>query len=199
MTYFYQLIFLAATYFVASIPFGLILTKKYLGKDVRSEGSGNIGATNVMRVGGKKLGILTFLLDALKGMLMVIFARFMFYDIKYLHLFLALVSFIAVIGHVYPIYLDFKGGKGVATAIAVLFALDPSVGFLVIVFWIMSFLMFRISAIASMLAIFSSILLSCHYESPTSQVVLCTFLTALIIIRHKENIMRMLMGQENKM
>ena len=158
MTYFYQLIFLAATYFVASIPFGLILTKKYLGKDVRSEGSGNIGATNVMRVGGKKLGILTFLLDALKGMLMVIFARFMFYDIKYLHLFLALVSFIAVIGHVYPIYLDFKGGKGVATAIAVLFALDPSVGFLVIVFWIMSFLMFRISAIASMLAIFSSIL-----------------------------------------
>ncbi len=199
MIFLYLIIFLIVTYFVAAIPFGLVLTKYFLKKDVRESGSGNIGATNVTRVAGKKLGALTLLLDGLKGMLMVIIGRFLFQSVDNLHLFLALVSLVAVLGHIYPIYLNYKGGKGVATAIAVLLALDPAVGFLTIVFWIMSFLMFRISAVASLIAILSSIILSYHYEAPFSQIALCIILSIIIIIRHKENIMRLILGEENKM
>ena len=199
MIYFCQLLFLIVTYFIAAIPFGLILTKKYLGKDIRESGSGNIGATNVARIAGKKLGVLTLLLDAFKGMIMVIAARFFFYESQFLHLFLVLVCAVAGLGHIYPIYLKFKGGKGVATTIAVLIALDPSVGFLMIIFWIMAFSMTRISAIASIISVFSALLSSIHYEALTSQVYLCIFLLILIIMRHKENIMRILLGQENKM
>src|SRR3989338_2181706 len=110
MIYFCQLLFLIVTYFIAAIPFGLILTKKYLGKDIRESGSGNIGATNVARIAGKKLGVLTLLLDAFKGMIMVIAARFFFFESQFLHLFLVLVCAVAVLGHIYPIYLKFKGG-----------------------------------------------------------------------------------------
>ena len=127
MIFFYQLLFLILTYFISAIPFGLVLTKHFLKKDVRESGSGNIGATNVTRVAGKKIGALTLMLDGLKGMIMVIFARFLFSSVNYLHLYLALVSLVAVVAHIYPIYLNFKGGKVVATAIAVLLALDTSV------------------------------------------------------------------------
>lgn len=199
MIFLYQLLFLILTYFVSAIPFGLILTKYFVKKDVRESGSGNIGATNVTRVAGKKIGALTLLFDGLKGMLMVIFARFIFVSASHLHLYLALVSLVAVVGHIYPIYLNYKGGKGVATAIAVLLALDTPVGFLAIIFWIMGFLMFRISSVSSLIAIFSSIILSYHYEAPISQMVLCVILFILITVRHKENIMRLILGEENKM
>lgn len=199
MIFLYQLIFLILTYFISSIPFGLVLTKFFLGKDVRESGSGNIGATNVVRVAGKKIGFLTLLLDGAKGMIMLIVARFLFDQSNYLHLYLALIAFVAVVGHIFPIYLNFKGGKGVATTIAVLLALDPSVGFLTIIFWIMAFLMFRISSVASLIATASAILLSFHYKAPTSQLVLCAALFILITIRHKENIIRLILGEENKM
>jgi len=199
MIFFYQLLFLILTYFVSSIPFGLILTKFFLNKDVRQSGSGNIGATNVVRIAGKKIGFLTLILDGAKGMVMLIAARFIFSNTSHLHSYLALIAFISVIGHVFPIYLNFKGGKGVATTIAVLLALDPAVGFLTIIFWIMAFLMFRISSIASLVATLSAVLLSIHYDSPASQLVLCIALFILITIRHKENIVRLLVGEENKM
>ncbi len=198
MIFFYQLLFLIATYFVAAIPFGLILTKLVLNQDVRESGSGNIGATNVTRVGGKKLGALTLLLDGLKGMIMVILGRFFFQSSGYLHLYLALISLVAVLAHIYPIYLNYKGGKGVATAVAVLLALDPAVGFLTIIFWIMSFLMFRVSAVSSLIAIFSSIILTYHYEAPSSQILLCSALFVVITIRHQENISRLILGEEKK-
>lgn len=198
MTIFYLILFLILTYFIAAIPFGLVLTKHFAKKDVRELGSKNIGATNVARVAGKKLGFATLVLDSLKGAIMLIIARFSFYDISNLHLFLVLVGATAVLAHIYPVYLDFKGGKGVATAIAVLFALDSTVGFLMICFWIMSFCLFRISSVASIIAIFSSIVLSSTYEAPLSQIIFCWFLFILILIRHKENIMRLLTGEEKK-
>lgn len=199
MSIIYQIVFLVLTYAIAAIPFGLVLAKTFAGKDVRQLGSKNIGATNVARVAGKKLGFLTLILDGLKGAIMVIIARFNFYDLDNLHLFLVLVSAAAVIGHIYPIYLNFKGGKGVATAIAVLFALDVSVGFLVVCFWIMSFCLFRVSSFSSLIAIFSSIVLSAAYDAPTSQFIFCWFLFLLILVRHKENILRLLTGEEKKM
>ncbi|NBV06529.1 MAG: glycerol-3-phosphate 1-O-acyltransferase [Proteobacteria bacterium] len=192
----YQFLFLILTYFISAIPFGLLLSKLYSDVDIREVGSKNIGATNVTRILGKKLGFFTLILDGLKGALMVILARFNFSEVSYLHLFLAAVSAVAVLGHIYPVYLKFKGGKGVATAIAVLFAIDFNVGFLTLCFWIIIFCFFRISSIASIVAIFSSIILSNHYEAPLSQILLCWFLAILILIRHKENITRLIIGQE---
>lgn len=199
MTILYQILFLILTYFIAAIPFGLVLAKTFAGKDIRQFGSKNIGATNVARIVGKKLGFLTLILDGLKGAIMVIVARFSFYDVSNLHLYLVLVGAISVVAHIYPIYLDFKGGKGVATAIAVLFALDFTVGFLAICFWIMSFCLFRISSISSLVAVFSSIILSSTYDAPASQIAFCWFLFALIFIRHKENMVRLLTGEEKKL
>lgn len=198
MILFYQFLFLIATYLLAAIPFGLVLVKIFVKKDVRNFGSKNIGATNVVRVAGKKLGFVTLILDGLKGALMVIIARFAFYDAENLHLFLVMVAAVAVMAHVYPIYLNFKGGKGVATAIAVLFALDASVGFLAVCFWIMSFCLFRISSVSSILAIMSSILISSNFEAPKSQIIFCCFLTILILVRHKENIIRLITGEEKR-
>ena len=194
-----QFLFLVLTYAIAAIPFGLVLAKTFAKKDIRQFGSKNIGATNVARVVGKKLGFVTLILDGLKGAVMVIIARFSFYDSENLHLILVVVAAVAVLAHVYPIYLNFKGGKGVATAIAVLFALDPSVGFLSVCFWIMSFCLFRISSVSSIISIFSSIILSSSFEAPASQVYFCWFLSILILVRHKENILRLLTGEEKKL
>jgi glycerol-3-phosphate acyltransferase PlsY len=194
-----QLLFLGLTYAIAAIPFGLVLAKIFAKKDIREFGSKNIGATNVARVIGKKLGFATLILDGLKGAIMVIIARFTFHEMQNLHLFLVLVAAVAVLGHVYPIYLNFKGGKGVATAIAVLFALDVSVGFLVICFWILSFCLFRISSISSIIAIFSSIIISTSFSAPGSQIAFCWFLSLLILVRHKENIIRLITGEEKKL
>ncbi len=194
-----QFLFLVLTYAIAAIPFGLVLAKTFAKKDIRQFGSKNIGATNVARVVGKKLGFVTLILDGLKGAVMVIIARFSFYDSENLHLILVVVAAVAVLAHVYPIYLNFKGGKGVATAIAVLFALDPSVGFLSVCFWIMSFCLFRISSVSSIISIFSSIILSSSFEAPASQIYFCWFLSILILVRHKENILRLLTGEEKKL
>lgn len=199
MSLFPQFLFLILTYVIAAIPFGLVLAKIFAKKDIRQFGSKNIGATNVTRVLGKKLGFFTLILDGLKGAVMVIAARFTFYDAQNLHLILVLVATVAVLAHIYPIYLDFKGGKGVATAIAVLFALDPSVGFLAVCFWIMAFCLFRISSVSSLIAIFSSIALSSSFEAPPSQIYFCWFLSILILVRHKENIIRLLTGEEKKL
>ena len=197
MIFLQQFVFLVITYAISAIPFGLVISKFYAKIDIREMGSKNIGATNVARILGKKLGFVTLILDGLKGAVMVIIARFSFSEIENLHLFLAIVSAVAVVGHIYPIYLRFKGGKGVATAIAVLFALDFGVGFLVTCFWILAFCLFRISSVASIVAIFSSIILSSRFDAPTSEIVLCWFLAILILIRHKENIVRLLVGEES--
>ena len=195
----YQFLFLISSYLIAAIPFGLVLSLKFAKKDIRKLGSKNIGATNVARVVGKKLGFLTLILDGFKGAIMVIAARFIFADVTSdLNLFLVLVASASVIGHVYPIYLKFKGGKGVATTIAVLFALDVVVGSLVVCIWLISFLLFRISSISSLFAIFSAIITSAQSGAPESQIIFCTGLFALILLRHKENISRIIKGEEKK-
>ena len=194
-----QVVFLITTYFLAAIPFGLFLSKTFAGVDIRKHGSKNIGATNVARVVGKKLGLLTLILAGFKGAFMIIAARFAFYESANLHLFLSLFGFIAVIGHIYPIYLNFKGGKCVATTIAVLLALDPAVGLSAILVWIIIFCLFRTSSISSIVAIFSAIPLSCFYKAPLEQIIFCTALLLLITYRHKENISRLMAGKEKKL
>ena len=196
---FYQIIYLILTYFIAAIPFGLLIGKVFAKKDIRQFGSKNIGATNATRVLGKKLGLLTLVLDSSKGMLLVIIARFEFFEIDNLHLFLVIVSFLAIIAHIYPIYLNFNGGKGIATTIGTILALDFSVGMLAICFWIMTFVAFRISAIASLVAVFSTTIFSTAYDAPMSQIIFCWLVFVVVFARHRENILRILTGEEKKM
>ena len=198
MIFLYQFLFLVLTYLIAAIPFGLVLTKILAKKDVREFGSGNIGATNVVRVAGKKIGLLTLILDGLKGAIMVVIARFTFADASGLHILLVLVGTVAVTAHIYPVYLNFKGGKGVATTLAVLLALDLNIGLSVIGIWALTFAIFRTSSISSIAAIFSSIILSICYGTSISQILFCIFLFALILYRHKENLERLIAGKEKK-
>ena len=198
MIFFYQFIFLIITYLTSAIPFGFILGKVFAKVDIRELGSKNIGATNVTRILGKKLGFLTLILDSFKGMMMVIIARFNFYESDHLHLFLVLVSFVAIVAHIYPIYLKFKGGKGIATTIGTIIALDFSVGILAVCFWILTFVSFRVSAVASLVSIFSTTIFSTAYDAPLSQIIFCWAVFLLVFVRHKENIMRILTGEEKK-
>ncbi len=110
---FEKFLFLIATYLICSIPFGLVLTKFVTKQDLRDLGSKNIGATNVSRVAGKKLGLITLILDGLKGAIMVIIAHFAFDDSSHPDMFIMLVALVAVLGHCYSLYLKFNGGKGV--------------------------------------------------------------------------------------
>lgn len=193
-----QIIFLLITYLISSVAFGLFLGKIFAKIDIREHGSKNIGATNVARVINKKLGLATLLLDGLKGGAMVIIARLIFYNSDNLEIFLIIVAAIAVIGHIFPIYLKFKGGKGVATSIATIIALDPYIGVAISLIWIVAFILFRISAISSLMAIFSAIIISIFYNSMAYNI-FYFLLFLLILYRHKENITRLIKGSENKL
>lgn len=193
----FQLLFLVLTYLICAVPFGLVLALVFAKTDIRQSGSKNIGATNVTRVVGKKLGFATLILDGLKGAIMVVIAKIIFADSSDLDLFLPLVAAIAVIGHIYPIYLKFKGGKGVATTLAVFFALDLQLGLGVGLTWLAVFALSRISSISSISAVFSSIIFSYYLQSSLDQVIVCCFLFLLVLLRHKENIIRLKEGKES--
>jgi glycerol-3-phosphate acyltransferase PlsY len=198
MTYLYQLLFLVFTYFVAAIPFGLVLAKLFGKQDIREAGSGNIGATNVTRVLGKRFGLATLILDGIKGALMVILARYLFADAKFLNVFLSLVGAISVLAHIFPIYLQFKGGKGVATTLAVLLAINPTIGLVSCAAWIIIFAFTRTSAIASLASILITVCFTFYYNAFAEEILLTIFLAAIIFVRHKENISRILKGEESK-
>jgi glycerol-3-phosphate acyltransferase PlsY len=189
--------FLVATYLIASIPFGVVISKLVKAKDIRQQGAKNIGATNVTRVLGKKYGLLTLILDALKGALMVMLARLLFSSSTYLGQFLAAIALVAVIGHVFPVYLKFKGGKGVATTIAVILAINPVMGIANMLIWLMIFFVTRVSAIASLLSILLVVLFAICDGIALEQILLYISLFVLVAARHKENIIRIKNGKEN--
>jgi len=196
MIYLYQTLFLTLTYLLCAVPFGLVLAKIFGKQDIRQAGSGNIGATNAARVLGKKFGLATLILDGIKGAIMVIAARYLFVNIQHLNIFLVVVGMVAVLAHTFPIYLNFKGGKGVATSLAVLLAINPSIGLFGCLAWIIIFAITKTSAIASLSSIlittFSTFYLRCFGE----EILLSIFLMVLIFIRHRENIERILKGKE---
>lgn len=198
MVCFSAIIFLILTYLIASIPFGLVISKVCKKEDIRLHGSKNIGATNVTRVLGKKLGFITLILDALKGAVMVILAREVFAQSHHLSEILSLTALIAVIGHVFPIYLKFKGGKGVATTIAVILAINPLLGLITIGAWLAVFLITKISAAASLSSLLVASLFAIFSNIAIEQVALYLALFVIVTIRHKENIIRIKNGQENK-
>ena len=149
----YILIFLLS-YISGSIPFGLILTKFFQGKDIRKLGSGNIGATNVLRTGNKSLAIITLILDILKGYFPVIITSNYFPEL------IQLSGLIAFLGHLFPVWLNFKGGKGVATYLGILIALSVQLSVLFVFTWIIVSLIFKYSSLSSMFSSFTVVIIS---------------------------------------
>ncbi len=187
----------AVAYLFGSVPYGLILTKLAGLGDIRSVGSGNIGATNVLRTGHKGLAALTLLLDVAKGVAAVLIAKWF----GGLHGFAILCSLIAgfavVIGHVFPVWLKFKGGKGVATTFGVILALTPGTGAVTGAVWIFMLLVFRYSSLAAIAAAVVAPLFAFGYAGQ-SDGLLTSALALLVLIKHATNIRRLLNGTEPK-
>jgi glycerol-3-phosphate acyltransferase PlsY len=178
-------------YLVGSIPFGLVLTKLAGLGDIRNIGSGNIGATNVLRTGNKKLAAATLLLDGAKGAVAVLIATIYGPDI------VVLAAGSAILGHCFPVWLKFNGGKGVATAIGILLAISPPVGLAAIATWLVSAALFRYSSLAALLACFGAPFFA-YYLVNLQTAELTSFMAVLIFIRHHQNIRRLLSGTEER-
>ena len=189
MTY---LIF-AAAYILGAIPFGLILVRLAGKGDIRDVGSGNIGTTNVLRTGSKFLAIATLLADAGKGALAILLARH--YGLSDLDV--ALTGFIVVAAHIFPVWLMFKGGKGVATALGVYVALNPILGVMVLATWILVAKLFRISSLSALIALFMAPIYTIVVTVPVETTILCIALYVLICWTHRDNIRRILKGEES--
>ena len=179
------------SYILGSIPFGLVLTKIFLKKDIREIGSGNIGATNVLRAGKKTLGIATLLLDALKAYASVLITLNLSSDYVYLS---ALLCFL---GHIFPIWLKFNGGKGIAVYLGVLFAFSIYLGFIFIVSWIIVLYLSKYSSLSSLISTLVIFLYSIILNNFNMS--LFFFIILIIVIyTHKENISRIKDKTENK-
>jgi len=179
------------SYLLGSIPFGLIITKIFLGKDIRKVGSGNIGTTNVLRTGKKSLAAATLLFDVLKGYFSIIITYNYFNDLIYLS---ALICFI---GHIFPIWLKFKGGKGVATYLGVILGISLNLGIVFGVTWIVIALIFRYSSLSSILGSMSVWIYSIFFTNEM-QSYFSFFLFVIIFFTHKENIIRLKNSKETK-
>ncbi len=191
------------SYFCGSIPFGLILTKAFTGKDIRSIGSRNIGATNVLRTGNKYLAFSTLILDILKGYFVVIITQQYFLEL------IQLSALLVFLGHLFPIWLKFKGGKGVATFLGILFALSYSLTLLFILTWITVALIFKYSSLSSIFASITVFVISFIKEnvikafdpniSNVSDIKLLLFIFLILIIyTHKNNISNLINRTEHK-
>ena len=191
------------SYFCGSIPFGLILTKIFGNLDIRKIGSGNIGATNVLRTGNKFLAISTLILDILKGYLPVIIVQHYFQDN------IQISALMAFLGHLFPVWLKFKGGKGVATYLGILFALSLSLSILFIFTWIVVFLIFKYSSLSSMFSSLTVLVVTLFREYTVKiidpkfiyyddlKLILFIFLI-LIIFTHRKNISNLINKTEKK-
>ena len=178
-------------YLMGSIPFGYILTKIFLKRDIRDVGSGNIGATNALRTGNKFIGYSTLFFDIVKAIIPVVYIKFNFPELLYI------ASLCVFLGHVFPIWLKFKGGKGVATYVGILFALNIYLGLIFIASWLITFVIFKFSSLASLVA---SIAIPLYLLILTQfdQVIFFTIMFVLIFFTHKENIKRLKNKEETK-
>ena len=179
------------SYLMGSIPFGFILTKIFLNKDIREIGSGNIGATNALRTGNKSIGYSTLVLDILKAVAPVVYVKIFYQD------FLYIASLCTFLGHVFPIWLKFKGGKGVATYLGILFAINIYFGIIFIISWFITFFISKYSSLSSLVGA-ASIPIYLLILSQFDQGIFFTIMFVLIFFTHRENIKRLKNKEETK-
>ena len=179
------------SYLMGSIPFGFILTKVFLKKDIREIGSGNIGATNALRTGNKIIGYSTLILDILKAVVPVIYIKIFYEDSLYV------TSLCAFLGHVFPIWLKFKGGKGVATYLGILFAINIYFGIIFVISWFVTFFISKYSSLSSLIGA-ASIPIYLLILTQFNQVIFFTIMFVLIFFTHRENIKRLKNKEETK-
>ena len=185
------IVMILMSYLFGSIPFGLILTKLFLNKDIRKIGSKNIGATNVLRTGNKFLAALTLLLDILKGVVPILITKYFFPNLIFLS---ALMAFL---GHIFPVWLKFKGGKGVATYLGIVFVLSLKLGLFFCISWILITVITKYSSISSILS--SLIIFFISYWESNFELNSYLFITFIIILyTHRQNIMRIKNKTEDK-
>lgn len=175
-------------YFFGSVPFGLIFSKLLGHGDLRKSGSGNIGATNALRTGGKLVGALTLIFDALKGVAAIFVARH-FCDDYLLQIY---VGFAAILGHVFPVWLNFHGGKGVATSLAVVVILNWYVGLLSCVVWLLTLIITRISAVSALVSFVLIPVVTYFMTYDNRLVIMTSAIAVLIVVRHISNIKKLL-------
>ncbi len=180
-----------SSYLVGSIPFGYILTKFFLKKDIREIGSGNIGATNALRTGNKAVGFGTLVLDISKAILPLVFININYSE------YIFVSSLCIFIGHVFPAWLKFKGGKGVATYLGILFCIDISFGFIFSITWLIVFFIFKYSSLSSLLA---SLVIPVHilFFLDSENIFFFVIMFVLIFFTHRENIKRLINKEESK-
>ena len=179
------------SYLMGSIPFGFILTKIFLKKDIREIGSGNIGATNALRTGNKLVGYSTLILDIVKAIIPVIYVKMNYPELIYI------ASLCAFLGHVFPIWLKFKGGKGVATYVGILFSINILLGLIFVISWGFVFLILRYSSLSSIIGSLS-VPLYLFITTEKSSVIFFITMFVLIFFTHRENIIRLKNREESK-
>ena len=182
---------IVGSYLIGSVPFGYILTKFFLNKDIRKIGSGNIGATNVLRTGNKIIGYATLLLDVLKAVLPIIFIKINYPE----YVFISALS--VFIGHVFPVWLKFKGGKGVATYVGILCCINIYLGISFGLVWLITFLIFKYSSLSSLIGSFSIPIIN-FFIFNDEIVFFFIIMFVLIFYTHRENIKRLLNHTESK-
>ncbi len=179
------------SYLMGSIPFGFILTKIFLKKDIREIGSGNIGATNALRTGNKLIGYSTLLLDVMKAILPVLYVKINHPELIYI------TSLCAFLGHVFPIWLKFKGGKGIATYVGILFTINILLGFIFCVIWLLIFLISKYSSLSSLIGSLT-IPVYIFFNDQMSNALFFGIMFVLIFYTHRENIKRLKNKEESK-
>ena len=193
------LIIIITAYLLGNISTSYIVAKRLAGVDIRTQGSGNAGSTNVLRTLGKKAGALTFIGDVLKGLIAVLIARFIAYGANLDDTTCAYIAVVAVVlGHNYPVFLGFKGGKGVATSLGSMLGMNPLVALLCLGFFIIIVAITKYVSLGSMLGIgLSPVIMMLNHN--TKGVLVTLFLTISVAITHKENIKRLVNGTERKL
>ena len=181
---------ISVSYLCGSIPFGFLLTKFFLKKDIRKMGSGNIGATNVLRTGNKLIGYSTLTFDVLKAIVPLIIIKFNLPE------FIFVSSLSIFLGHVFPVWLKFKGGKGVATYVGMLFCINYILGFIFIISWFIVFILSKYSSLSSMIASLS-IPIFCFFIY-NGNFYFFTMMFILVFFTHRENIKRLINNTESK-
>ena len=185
------LVIILFSYLIGSIPFGYILIKIFLKKDIRKEGSGNIGATNVIRAGNKIFGFITLILDITKAVLPLLIIKFSYEDYIYIS------SLCIFIGHVFPVWLKFKGGKGIASYLGILFCLNIWLGIIFVVSWIVIFVLSKYSSLSSLLASFLIPVFQ-YIVADQNNFYFYIIMFVLILFTHRENIKRLKNNTESR-